>query len=655
MSVRAFLPAKSERRPRRYAGPGQGSSRRCSDDRDVGSSLPNRRSVPAAKRRAAVTGDFSLPRMAFGLLRMRPMGAQNWWRDLAWLTIAGLVGCGAPPWASGYRYDPDGGASSANVGRADGAALITADASRGVDGDVDGEARRGDAGVDAGNTGTIAPGVDGDAVDGGTGGAGRSESGGGKGGEDAVTSIVPSCSISQPVISATHPILNGVPTALGGDRASADGAPYGVTFVVLTEIADGQNVDLEIVDTAAPSASRTVHSQTVGGKATFSYVGLTSGSTYEIQAVCLDKSRGVGRSTTGTYPVDATPPDLSISKPTSGNFIGPSGLTSGTFPVCGSTTSPDAINLDAALGALASNFCVTAGGSPLCKPVTVLGTDVCVDVPCAGDAAFDVRVTLNDGAGNVQQASIDGVSCFSMLPSVSIVSPTSDAPTFTDPSKHLLAASAPQAFRDQSDATAGAQTDVVACATRAGTLTLLGGHEGDVALAPQGAPAHTRTATAADGCPPGFGFAVTFAGVTLLESVESAATALVTATEVRVGITDLSGLSNTSPALDLWVDSVAPSLVLTDPVDLCGSYHQSATIYLSSEIVAATAPNVSLILTNSASTQTFTSTTFTTMSFPFVVFQPGETVLEGVVTDNAGNRGVMQPNPCVVTVGTAAQ
>src|SRR6185437_5224625 len=36
----------------------------------------------------------------------------------------------------------------------------------------------------------------------------------------------PTCTISKPVISATHPELNGVPTAQNGDRSSSAGSPY---------------------------------------------------------------------------------------------------------------------------------------------------------------------------------------------------------------------------------------------------------------------------------------------------------------------------------------------------------------------------------------------------------------------------------------------
>ena len=53
----------------------------------------------------------------------------------------------------------------------------------------------------------------------------------------------PTCNISQPTISPTHPMLNGV-LAPAGDRASQAGSPYQVTFTVTTNAEDGQPVTL---------------------------------------------------------------------------------------------------------------------------------------------------------------------------------------------------------------------------------------------------------------------------------------------------------------------------------------------------------------------------------------------------------------------------
>ncbi|HSZ81851.1 MAG TPA: hypothetical protein VLA14_06195, partial [Polyangia bacterium] len=352
-----------------------------------------------------------------------------------------------------------------------------------------------------------------------------------------------------------------------------------------------------------------------------------------------------------TFPADATPPDLVVTAPHAGDAIGPSGLTNGAFPVCGSTTSADAVGLSPALGARDANFCASVGGSPTCAAATTTGADVCVQVPCPGDATFDITVTLTDVNGNATTESIANVSCFSTLPSVNIVAPVSDAPTFSDLSKRLLAADTPQPLHDLS-ADAGAQTNVVACSNRAGSVVLLAGLAGDV-LGAIGTAA-TRVALPGDGCPTGFSFSATFSSVTLPESAEAADTSLLTATELRADFTDLSNTKNSSPVVDLWVDSIDPALVLTSPPDICGSTHtpNEDGAYVIFATVTATAPNVRIDLTNAMSTQTFSSTTFDmTMEFPFVVFAPGTTFETGSVRDDAGNSAGLTPSPCIVTVG----
>ncbi|HTA21177.1 MAG TPA: hypothetical protein VK989_17920, partial [Polyangia bacterium] len=105
----------------------------------------------------------------------------------------------------------------------------------------------------------------------------------------------------------------------------------------------------------------------------------------------------------------------------------------------------------------------------------------------------------------------------------------------------------------------------------------------------------------------------------------------------------------------LWVDSIAPVLVLTDPTDLCGSYHQSADVFETTETVTSTAPTVELTLTTNDFTENFMSSSFTAMTFPSVVFVPGETNVSGTARDAAGNVGGLQPAPCVVTVGADAR
>ena len=304
----------------------------------------------------------------------------------------------------------------------------------------------------------------------------------------------------------------------------------------------------------------------MNGRARFLAVALPVDGFYEIAARCLASDGTVGLSGPRQVQVDTTPPELTVTEPQSGDFIPPSGLTNGTFPVCGSTSSTDAVNLDPALGPRSQNGCVAAGGSPTCFAVPAADTPGCLPVPCPGDAPFDIVVTLGDIAGNVARKIIGNVTCFSTLPSVQIVAPVSDAPTFMDLSKHLLAASAPQAFRDNSSAS-GAQTDVVVCANRVGSVRLFAGLKGDT-LTAVSATVNTRMALAGDQCPTGFLNAVTFPGVTLLESAEATDTSLVTPTELRADLVDLSATKNSSPLVDLWVDSVAPVLLITAPTDI---------------------------------------------------------------------------------------
>jgi hypothetical protein len=462
----------------------------------------------------------------------------------------------------------------------------------------------------------------------------------------------PTCSITSPVVGPTHPDLNGVPVAQGGDRASAPGAPFAVTFIVTTSLVDGQTVDLDLSDIATPTLVTRATATASGGKAVFVDVALNSGETYKAVAVCVAGDGGpTGTSDARTFPVDTTPPDLTISAPHAGDVIGPLGLTNGAFPVCGSTTAADAVALPAALGARDANFCASVGGSPTCAAATTTGADVCVQVPCPGGATFDITVTLTDAAGNTTTDSVANVSCFSTLPSVTIVAPASDAPTFSDLSKRLLAADAPQTLHDLS-ADVGAQTNVVACSNRAGSIALLAGLAGGT-LAPV-ATAATRVALPADGCPADFDFVTVFSSATLPESAEATDTSLVTATELRADFTDLSNTKNSSPVVDLWVDSIDPTLVVASPSDLCGSTHtpNENGDYVVAATVTATAPNVMLELTNAMSTQTFNSTTFDmSMDFPFVVFTPGTTLETGSVRDDAGNTAGLTPSPCSVTVG----
>jgi hypothetical protein len=465
---------------------------------------------------------------------------------------------------------------------------------------------------------------------------------------------VPTCSVSKPTISATHPALNGVPAAQGGDRASAAGSPYQVAFEVTTNIADNQNVFLDVDNAAAPTVITTVSAKAMSGKAVFAGVPLPGDGTYDVQGRCVDGNGVVGRSAKGSYPVDTTPPDLTVSKPASGAFIGPGGLTAGAFPVCGSTTATDAVNLPGSLGAGQQNYCVSTSGTPICKPAGAVGVDTCVNVPCPGDAPFSITVTLSDGAGNPTTTVLTGITCSATTPTVQIVTPVTDAPTFTDPSRHLLAATAAQAFKDQNAGTPGAQTDVVACASRGGTAALFAGHTGDATLTQVGASVATTAATAADGCPAGLGFVARFTGVTLPESVETATGALATATQLRVDVTDVSASTGSSAPLDLWVDSTPPAISLTSPANLCGSFQQAFATFNTDLTYTTDTSNVTATITNNGTTATLSSPTFAAgmATFSGVMFNVGLNSLSALAKDAAGNV-TATPLPCDITVGMA--
>jgi hypothetical protein len=462
-----------------------------------------------------------------------------------------------------------------------------------------------------------------------------------------VSCTQPTCAITSPTISPTHPALNGEPRDEGGDRASAAFAPYQVAFEVATDSSGVQTVELDVVDPATPTVVTTLVAVPNAGKAVF-MVPLSSATNYSIQARCTATNHAQGLSGKGSYPVDIVSPPLTITRPQPGAFIGPMGLVSGAFPVCGTTTADDAVNLDPALGARVSNFCVMSGGVSACAPARQTGTEVCVSVSCLGEAAFDVTTTLTDAAGNVQTKTLEDLTCSASFPTIQIVSPLSGSPAFTDTSRHLLAATAPQAFHDLDGVAAGAQTNVVACANRAGTAKLFTGLKTDAALVQVGTTTETRAAVPADGCPSGFQFAVTFPGVTLPESPQGADTSPVTPTVLRADLTDRSMAMKSSPVVELWVDSIAPVLQLA--LDLCGAFHQSATTYVSSETVTSTAPFVSLVLMDSSSTQNFNSSTFPASLTFLVSFSQGQTFLSGVVRDAAGNESEAVPKPCVVTV-----
>jgi hypothetical protein len=467
-----------------------------------------------------------------------------------------------------------------------------------------------------------------------------------------VSCVVPACSITKPIITTTHIKLNGVPAAQGGDRTNDPPAPYQTAFEVTTDVDDGQPVSLLVDNALTPATVTTVTGTATGGKAVFAGVTLAPDGNFEVQARCTARNGVVSTTNKVPYTVDSTGPNLTVSTPANGAFIPPSQLVNGAFQVCGNTTSADAIGLSPTLGSIANNFCIA--GTTNCAPVTAVGTDACVSFTCPGGAPFSITVALNDDAGNPTTSTITGIACASSLPSVQIISPVSDAPAFGDKSKHLLAATAAQAFRDQQAGTPGAQNDVVACTDRAGNAVLRAGHKGDASLGQIAGPVATAAAVAADGCPAALGFVARFTGVTLPESTEAADGSLVAPTELAVALTDVSTAVGTSAPLDIWVDSVAPIIALNPPANLCGSFHQGTT-FTSDVLLATDSPAVTLTITNGTSTDTLTNPTFGAgvATFSSVSFDQGQNLVAAVATDLAGNSTAMLPVPCTVTVGAA--
>lgn len=463
------------------------------------------------------------------------------------------------------------------------------------------------------------------------------------------------CDISKPVLSATHPKLNGVPAAQGGDRVSADGQDYQAAFEVTTTIEDGQPVTLTVDGTAQAAVALAQ-----GGVAKFAGVTLTPDGDHKVSAVCTALGGKAGASAEVTYPVDSTAPDLSNLVPTDGQFFGPTDDSNTTktglqFKVCGETTAADAIDLPASLGAGQQNFCVGIGtATPTCVGATSTGAGGqkggCVELDCPGGAPFDLTVTLADDAGNPTSKTISGVKCASSLPSVQIIEPITG--TGADVTTHILAATATQTRKDQDATKTGAQYTVVACTDVAGgTGKLKVGLAGSTLT--EVASVAAVAAQASDNCPTGLGNVLKFTNATLAQSSMDINNALVTATRLSVEIQDVSTAVGTSPAVDLWVDSEAPSITEWFPVGLCGKIYQSGTAVQETLGFISTNVPIQGTVTNGAGTQNFSGTASApggvTIS-PQVTFALGSNAIAVTTTEPSGNTGALK-SPCTVTVG----
>ena len=459
---------------------------------------------------------------------------------------------------------------------------------------------------------------------------------------------LPRCDISKPVVSATHPVLNGVPVAQGGDRVSAAGSPYQVAFEVTTDIADGQPVNLQI--NGSPQLLTTLAS---AGKATFPGVPLLPDGEFSIIAAC--QAGKISKSGVAMFTVDTAAPDLSVTAPLAGKHFGPSedsdpGAAGQQFQVCGFTQSLDALNLPGNLGAAQNNFCVALGtATPVCVPVTgdVSGAP-CATLTCIDRQPFDLKVTLADLAGNPSQATVQGVSCTSTSPAVAIINPVDG--TGTDKATHILAATTTNARKDEDASTAGAQFTVVACTdVPNGPMTLLGYVKGQT---PHSIATTTSVAAvAADNCPAGKAYVGKFVGATLPESEETTLGVLLNPTQLAVTVSD-QGTIGTSPVVDVWVDSVLPSISQFIPNPLCGSLVKSTTPVSTPVTLVTSSVPVLVTVTNNGTAVNYSAPTAELGQAPVgsVAFGLGVSTFVATTEDPAGNPGALV-SPCNVTVG----
>lgn len=463
----------------------------------------------------------------------------------------------------------------------------------------------------------------------------------------------PTCTVSKPVVGGTHPKLNGVPVAQGGDRVSSAMSPYAVAFEVATTAEDGQPVSLTL-----DGANVSLTASASGGLAEFPSVVVQPDGSHDVVASCVGKNGAKATSATTTYVVDTVPPDLTITQPMAGAFIGPSqdvdnNPSNGVqFRVCGATTAADATALPATLGAAQNNFCAGIGtATPTCAAVDG-GGSACVTLTCPGGAPFDLATSLKDDAGNPTSVTVAQVACASSLPTIQIVSPVDGSGA--DPSTHLLAAGTTLGFADLDPSTPGAQANVRACTdAQTGNVTLRAGQAGGTLDVVSAAPVAVVPAQMSDGCPSALPYVATFASVTLPESAEDGTGALVTATRLVADVTDVSTATSSSPNVDVWVDSVLPTLQPAAPTPLCGAFFQTTGTYTGDFSFFTSSVPVTFSLDNGAAPAASTASAFSSagrVRFSGVTLQQGVTNASATVTEPSGNAFSLG-TPCQITVG----
>jgi len=235
-----------------------------------------------------------------------------------------------------------------------------------------------------------------------------------------------------------------------------------------------------------------------------------------------------------------------------------------------------------------------------------------------------------------------------MLPGVAIINPVDG--TGTDITTHILAATATSGRKDENAGKPGAQFTVVACTdVPNGPMTLMGAVKGQT---PQSLGTTTSVAAVpTDNCPTGKAYVGKFAAATLPESDESALGALLNPTELTVTVDD-QGTIGTSPNVDVWVDSVSPSINQYLPSPLCGLLIQSTTAVSRSVTLLTGAVPLLATVTNNGTPANYTAITAPLGQAQLgpVTFGLGVNTFVATTVDPAGNPGALV-SPCEVTVG----
>jgi len=454
------------------------------------------------------------------------------------------------------------------------------------------------------------------------------------------------CRMLGPTWSPDTPGLNGNPHELdagantqdstwtkwgGGDRVSSPGSPYQYRINGQTSAPVGSTIevlvdDAKIGETVRPTGGDwfTIHGVPIG----------TDDGDHSVYLRCVDGEQ-LGFSTRSLVNVDTKPPQLTTLSPTESK----STVTGGTIRVCASTTSSDALDLSPDLKSAKENLCAAVGtSSPVCVPAvssgassfwtssgeeppapsSVCGGDIscpcpsdplitctdntqspngaCLDLPCPGPGYFDIRVSLYDGVRNSTTKTIQGARCRELTgPTIQIVDPIGGSPLelAADISRRVLAYTSLHApRRDTNPSKDGAQYTVVACTDAAA---------GSSAKLFTGRMGHDLTETATSVvtdvqtvCPSN---EVQFVGATLPESYEDGLGRLDSPTRLRVDI-----LGNSSPYVDVWVDTTLPEISLVGPPSCGGTLPEAGTYQVE---VRTNALPVTLTVQNANGTQTY--------------------------------------------------